>query len=353
MEEVKEDMEELAEDIEEMEEEEEEEMEELAEEINTIISATDIVLLDYKPVPAAEVEDEVEDEGGGGGEGEEEEEEEEEEEQEQSKVEEEEEKEKFEGEGGGVKDIPEALEAFEELPEVNESVVQNKQILRNERSSDVLSGQWLLDEQRYISELHDLSEPLRDSLTFPSYGPLACAVNGSTGLDWKVVSLDGSSDPSSSKVPVQCIFEFSILRGCSSTRWLRSSASPEKLTVQIVRPPKTLGSDQLPTTVRYKGSYDGDEIVGKVFARVHHQNQRKAAAEANERALSFLPTTKETRDLIDRRKKEAVESGTGTDGTSGFESMGTAESTSMDTSMERDEGSEREVEVGMFRMRKV
>lgn len=109
--------------------------------------------------------------------------------------------------------------------------------------------------------------------------------NGSTGQDWK-----DSSRVQPSGVPMLSL-EFSVLRGCSFTKWVQSHISTAKgkpvMSAQVVRPPKPHHYDQLPRICLYRGVVLGSRVIGSVYSR---GSQANIASRTNETALSpFRP----------------------------------------------------------------
>lgn len=102
-----------------------------------------------------------------------------------------------------------------------------------------------------------------DEIEIPRYGPVQCKLNGSSGLEWKYVTPTMHTDDSLSSTASSGIFEMKVLRGCSSTRWNRAAGG--SLTAEVVRPPRALHFDQMPTTVIYRGAVDGSKIIGDVY----------------------------------------------------------------------------------------
>lgn len=103
------------------------------------------------------------------------------------------------------------------------------------------------------------ADRLFDTIEIPPYGAVISSLNGSTGLDWYVNYLNASEGGKQ-----QPILNFKVLRGCSSTSWIRISDSKTKLVV--TRPPK-LPYDQLPRICLYRGTVVEDRIIGFVYSK--------------------------------------------------------------------------------------
>lgn len=136
-----------------------------------------------------------------------------------------------------------------------------------------------------------MSDPFLDKISVPSFGSLSSIISGSKGMDWaakrREVVADGDSheqctgDSESSSWPsgeartgvVRKAFEeydveFNLIRGCSSTEWMRGEGKFEKtMTARIIKPPKN-ASEQRPTLCIYTGVLLSPvSIKGFVFSK--------------------------------------------------------------------------------------
>eukprot|EP00981_Chlorochromonas_danica_P009073 scaffold2470_cov158-Ochromonas_danica.AAC.13 len=154
-------------------------------------------------------------------------------------------------------------------------------------------GRWKLVERRFLNNSSSscgdpeaLSEALLDEIIIPAFGPVISHTNGSTGQDWK-----DSTRVQPSGAPMLSL-EFSVLRGCSFTKWVQSHISTANgkpvMSAQVVRPPKSHHYDQLPRICLYRGVVLGSRVIGSVYSRGSQANV--ASSSANETALApFRP----------------------------------------------------------------
>lgn len=103
------------------------------------------------------------------------------------------------------------------------------------------------------------NDRLFDTIEIPPYGAVVSSLNGSTGLDWSVNYLNSSEGSTQ-----QPILNFKVLRGCSSTSWIR--VSDTKTSLVVIRPPK-MPYDQMPKICLYRGTVVGDRVIGFVYSK--------------------------------------------------------------------------------------
>lgn len=121
-----------------------------------------------------------------------------------------------------------------------------------------------------------------DTISFPSFGSLSSSLSGSKGTEWgtkkrsKEESGEGDdleafaisrsgvdSNPDSEEYEV----EFNVIRGCSSTEWMKGQGRQEKtITARIIKPPKE-AYEQRPTLCTYTGVLTSpNSIRGYVYS---------------------------------------------------------------------------------------
>lgn len=120
-----------------------------------------------------------------------------------------------------------------------------------------------------------------DTISFPSFGSLSSSLSGSKGTEWvtkkrsKEESREGEegedlevfdlphSDADSEGYEV----EFNVIRGCSSTEWMKGQGRHEKtITARIIKPPKE-AYEQRPTLCTYTGVLTSpNSIRGYVYS---------------------------------------------------------------------------------------
>ena len=131
-----------------------------------------------------------------------------------------------------------------------------------------------------------LSDPFLDTISVPSFGSLSSSLSGSKGMEWAAkrrevehekCTGDSQSSPWPSAVINKAVVrkafeeydvEFNLIRGCSSTEWMRGQGKFEKtMTARIIKPPKN-ASEQRPTLCTYTGVLLSPvNIKGFVFSK--------------------------------------------------------------------------------------
>lgn len=145
-------------------------------------------------------------------------------------------------------------------------------------------------------------------INIPSFGTVSSSLSGSKGLEWKAnksrpdTSEDESYDEDSNVngergegegqgkgeegLALKGVFdeyavEFNIVRGCSSTEWMKGQGRNERvITARIIKPPKD-AFEQKPTLCTYEGVLTSEEYIqGMVFSTpVTVEGERKLVGE--------------------------------------------------------------------------
>ena len=139
-----------------------------------------------------------------------------------------------------------------------------------------------------------VSDSSVEVINIPSFGTVSSSLSGSKGLEWKanksrpVSNYDGSNDEESNVsgergeeegegeggegLALKGVFdeysvEFNIVRGCSSTEWMKGQGRNERvITARIIKPPKE-AFEQRPTLCTYEGVLTSEEYIqGMVFS---------------------------------------------------------------------------------------
>jgi hypothetical protein len=115
-----------------------------------------------------------------------------------------------------------------------------------------------------ISRLRSsLSDFYMDTISFPSFGSLSSSLSGSKGTEWGTkkrlkeetegVDSEVFTLPRSGADSEEIEVEFNVIRGCSSTEWMKGQGRHEKtITARIIKPPKE-AYEQRPTLCTYTG----------------------------------------------------------------------------------------------------
>ena len=145
-------------------------------------------------------------------------------------------------------------------------------------------------------------------INIPSFGTVSSSLSGSKGLEWKAnksrpdTSEDESYDEDSNVngergegeglgkgeegLALKGVFdeyavEFNIVRGCSSTEWMKGQGRNERvITARIIKPPKD-AFEQKPTLCTYEGVLTSEQYIqGMVFSTpVTVEGERKLVGE--------------------------------------------------------------------------